>query len=223
MISAAFRGLYAITPAVGEDEAAFARLRDQCQKALVGGARILQYRNPGAREDAQIAQAARLKALCAARGAIFIVNDSARVAAAVDACGAHLGQGDGDIEAARKLLGAGKIIGRTCGDKIDRMRAAFADGADYCAFGALYSSPTKPAAARCSLSILRRAADERRAAGGGKIVAIGGIDAGNAGAVVDCGAHAVAVCGAIFSAPDIEAAARALAAQIESFEYNRKK
>lgn len=207
MSAAGFGGLYAITPPVGEDEDSFARLRERCAQALDGGARILQYRNPGARETAQIAQAARLRDLCAARGAIFIVNDSARVAAAVAADGAHLGQGDGDIAAARRLLGGGKIIGRTCGDDLEKMRAAFAAGADYCAFGAVYPSGAKPTAKRCSWEILRQAAATKDR---GKIVAIGGIDAGNALAVLACGADVLAVCEGIFGAPDIAAAARAL-------------
>jgi thiamine-phosphate pyrophosphorylase len=44
------------------------------------------------------------------------------------------------------------------------------------------------------------------------VVAIGGIDAGNARELVLAGASAVAVISAVFDAPDIEAAARAIAA-----------
>jgi thiamine-phosphate pyrophosphorylase len=44
------------------------------------------------------------------------------------------------------------------------------------------------------------------------VVAIGGITADNAGELLRAGAHALAVISAVFDAPDVTAAARAIAA-----------
>ena len=52
----------------------------------------------------------------------------------------------------------------------------------------------------------------RAAALGVPVVAIGGITADNAGVLVRAGAHALAVISAVFDAPDVTAAARAIAA-----------
>ncbi|MEZ4236776.1 MAG: thiamine phosphate synthase [Myxococcota bacterium] len=48
-------------------------------------------------------------------GATFLVNDGAELAAAAGADGVHLGQGDGPIAAARRVLGEGAIVGRSSG------------------------------------------------------------------------------------------------------------
>ncbi len=198
-------GLYAVTP----DLADTALLAARVEAALEGGARAIQYRNKTADAALKRAQAAALAGVKAMRGALFIVNDDAALAAAVGADGVHLGEDDGSIAAARELLGPERVIGVSCYDDFALAQAAVAAGADYVAFGSFYASGVKPGARRADLALLRRAASL-----GVPVVAIGGITAANARELKQAGADAVAVISAVFGAgetPDVERAARAIA------------
>lgn len=196
------RGLYLVTP----DEPDTARLRRRVA-AVLPGATWLQYRNKPAGPRLRGAQAEMLQELCAAAGVPLVVNDDPRLALAVGAAGVHLGAADAALDHARALLGDRALIGVSCYGDLGRARDAAAAGAAYIAFGALFPSATKPAAARASPSLLRQARGL-----GLPVVAIGGITAENAALAVAAGADLVAVIGGVFDAPDPVAAARALRA-----------
>ena len=193
------RGLYLITPE-GHDAA---RLLDRVLPMLPH-ASCLQLRNKTMPADALRNHARRLRDACADAGVAFIINDDPHLALEVAADGVHLGEHDGAIADARNLLGAGAIIGASCYDDLALAQAAVDAGADYVAFGAFFPSPTKPAARRASVDLLRASAslDVPR-------VAIGGITPDNAGQLVAAGANLVAVISGVFDAPDPVAAARA--------------
>jgi len=95
---------------------------------------------------------------------------------------------------------------------VERALRAAAEGADYVAFGSFYPSPTKPAAQRASLELLREARQRLRV----PIVAIGGITPENGGALVAAGADALAVIQGLFAQTDVRAAARRYAALFAS-------
>jgi thiamine-phosphate pyrophosphorylase len=128
------------------------------------------------------------------------VNDDAHLAAEVDADGVHLGASDGEIKAARLLLGANKLIGVSCYNQLSLADVAVQNGADYIAFGAFYSSSVKPEAAVATLDLLRDARAKFKL----PIVAIGGINADNAKVLIKAGANAIAVISAVFDAANIE-------------------
>jgi thiamine-phosphate pyrophosphorylase len=193
------RGLYLVTPDEADSERLLARVAP-----VLPFATWLQYRNKAAGPALRARQAAALQALCATAGVPLIVNDDPALAAAVGAAGAHLGEDDGDIAAARALLGADAIIGVSCYDDAGRAHAAAAAGADYLAFGAFFPSPTKPGARHARRGLLRQAASL-----GLPRVAIGGITPDNAPALIAAGADLVAVVSSVFDAPDPIAAARA--------------
>ena len=201
------RGVYAVTPDLADTADLVARV----EAAIAGGATAIQYRNKTTADAAtRRLQAAALARAVKARGALFVVNDDPALAALVDADGVHLGEDDGSVAAARSAIGAHGIVGVSCYNDFARAEAAVADGADYVAFGSFFPSGVKPHARRASLSLLERAADL-----GVPVVAIGGITADNAGALIAAGADAVAVISAVFGAPDapgVARAARALAA-----------
>lgn len=197
----AMRGLYAISDGPRDD------LLDACAAALEGGARVLQYRDKTRDAARRLDEARALQSLCARFDVPLIVNDDIELAAAVGAAGVHLGEDDGDLATARARLGATAIIGASCYDSLERARHFAAAGADYLAFGAFFPSPTKPQARRATLDLLREAR-----AFGKPLVAIGGITADNARALVDAGADAVAVISALFGAQDVRAQARRFAA-----------
>ena len=194
------RGLYAVTP----DEPDTAALALKVRQALRGGARMVQYRNKSAGVDLRREQAAALLQLCRMAGVPLIINDDLELAVDLDAEGLHLGRGDGDLRSARRRLGVDKLLGASCYDKLELAIAAQNQGASYVAFGAAFSTTTKPEAVRAPLSLY----GEARARLGVPVVAIGGITLRNAGKVMLAGAAAVAVISALFDAPDIERRAR---------------
>jgi thiamine-phosphate pyrophosphorylase len=195
-------GLYAITP----EERDTGRLVARVRECLEGGAAVLQYRAKSLPPATRREQALALAPLCRAHGVPFLMNDSVELALAAGADGVHLGREDGDPREARAQLG-GAIIGVSCYDEPGRARDAARAGADYVAIGSVFPSSTKPRAARAPLALLA----EAKAASGLPVVAIGGITAENAAEAIAAGADMVAVISAVFDAPDVRAAARAIA------------
>ncbi len=194
-----WKGLYLITP----DEADSARLLARVAPLLPLAA-CLQYRNKNADAALQQQQASALRALCEQAGVPLIINDDAQLAATIGADGVHLGEHDGDLATARRVLGGDAIIGVSCYDDLDRAEYAAAGGADYLAFGAFFASPTKPNAPRAASTLLREAARFRLPR-----VAIGGITPDNARVLIAAGADLIAVISGVFDAPDPLAAAQA--------------
>lgn len=194
------RGLYAITP----DECDTQRLLDRVALVLGSGAAWLQYRNKQAGADLRRQQALALQPLCRAHGVPLIVNDDWRLAAEIGADGAHLGEDDGDLARARQALGAQALLGASCYDDPALAAGAVRAGASYVAFGAFYSSSTKPAARHAPLDLLLQTAHL-----GVPRVAIGGITPDNARPVLAAGADLLAVISGVFDAPDPAAATRA--------------
>jgi len=171
-----------------------------------GGVTMLQYRAKSATTRAMVEEARALVTLCRSRGVPLIINDRADVAMAVDADGLHVGRDDLPAGIARRLLGKGKILGVSVGSP-EEARRAIAEGADYVGASPIFATPTKPdAPAPLGIDGLRVLAAAARV----PIVAIGGINAGNASAIIDAGAAGLAVVSAIAAADDVEAAARSL-------------
>ena len=172
-----------------------------------GGARVLQVRiKPGdARTIVDVARMARR--VCDEVGARLVVNDRVDIARAAGADGVHLGQTDLPIEAARAVAGA-LAIGVSTHDA-DQVRAAREQRPDYIAYGPVFATRTKenPDPVQ-GLAALRVAVE---LAGDIPVVAIGGITPEQAAAVYATGAAAICAISAVNAAPDIAAAARALA------------
>jgi thiamine-phosphate pyrophosphorylase len=196
-------GLYLLTRETADTEALLADV----ERVLKAGVRVLQYRDKSADSVRRLAQARALRGLCGRFGVTLIINDDVDLALAVAADGVHLGEDDAPIAAARLRLGADRIIGVSCYNGLARAERAVAEGADYVAFGAFFSSATKPQARAATPQLLR---DARKLHV--PIVAIGGIDAGNGGALIEAGADALAVLGSVWDASDPGRAAQAMAA-----------
>ena len=190
------KGLYAVTP----DGLGTELLCEKVSAALQGGATMLQYRNKAANASLRLRQATALLALCRSFNVPLIINDHLDLCATIDADGLHLGATDCDLGAARRLLGAGKIIGASCYNQFDLAINAQQAGANYVAFGACFASNTKPNAPLASLDLFRRAKKELSI----PTVAIGGITLQNAAQVKQAGADAVAVVNALFGSDDVK-------------------
>ncbi len=176
--------------------------------ALRGGARMLQLRDK-LREKGQTLPLARaLREMSAAHKALLIVNDHADLARIVEADGLHVGQGDLPVAEVRQLLGPHQMIGRS-NHLLEEAVESQALGADHVALGAIYLTATKA-------SIIDRAPigpeAVRRVKGAVSVpvVAIGGINEENLGPVVEAGADAICVTGAVGLAKDPEQASRQL-------------
>ena len=195
------RGLYAITDAllIPDD-----RLTEAVEQAILGGARLIQYRDKSHDDARRLTQARALNELCQHHEVPLIINDDVELAAQVGAAGVHVGKDDSAFAIARARLGGNALIGVSCYDRLDLALEAVLAGADYVAFGAFFPSPTKPTEIRASVALLRKA----RAALNVPIVAIGGITPDNAPLLLDVGADALAVVSGVFGQPDIQAAAR---------------
>ena len=205
------RGLYVIIdPEVTGGRAPL----DIARAAINGGARMLQLRDKLRDKGEQLPLGAALRDLCAANGALLIINDHADLAAALgpDDVGLHVGQTDLPVVEARKILAPGQVLGRS-NREIDLIIESQQMGADHVAFGAMYTTTTKQVT-RAPQGPERL--KEARAAAQVPLVAIGGITAENVAPVVEAGADAVCVTAAVGSAPEPEAAAAALTEAIRA-------
>lgn len=198
------RGLYAITD---DRLTAGEQLLPKVEQALIGGARLIQYRNKTLSPTTQRAEAEALLSLCHRYHAPLIINDNLELALAIGADGVHLGRDDGDLRAARAQLHPGGILGVSCYNNWANAVEATRSGADYIAFGAFFPSATKPQAARATPDLIRRAKQEFAI----PVVAIGGITPDNSSALIDAGTDMLAVITAVFDQPDIRAAAHRFA------------
>jgi thiamine-phosphate pyrophosphorylase len=192
-------GLYAVTP----DREDVRVLLADVAAVLAGGCRMLQYRDKTSAMPEKVARARALRDLTRRHGARLIINDDIALCFLVGADGVHLGSDDGNLRAARAMLGPDRVLGASCYGDFSAARAADAAGADYIAFGAAYPSPTKPAATRAGFDLFGQARDGLRA----RTCAIGGITADNAPPLLAAGAELLAVITDIFAAPDIAARA----------------
>ncbi len=197
------RGLYVITGTMKNRE----QLCASVAAAVTGGARLVQYRNKQASATQRLADARALREICG-ESACLIINDDPDLAVQAGADGVHVGQDCGDLRAVREQIGPTRLLGVTCHASVELATAAQCAGADYVAFGAFHPSPTKPQAARAPISILKEARQSIRL----PVVAIGGINADNAGELLRAGADSVAVISAVFGANDPQAAAQAISA-----------
>ena len=187
-------------------------LADVVRAAVRGGAGVFQLRDKELDTRKLVALAAELREVTREAGALFLVNDRADVAAAVDADGVHLGQDDLPVEAARRLLGPQKLIGIST-HSVEQAREAWQRGADYIGVGPVFPTATKPEALARGLSLVSQVAREVPI----PFVAIGGIDLSTIGDVLQAGARRVAVVRAVAGAPDVARAAAALCAAINDF------
>ncbi len=180
--------------------------------ALSAGGPVAAYqlRLKGAPDDAVLAAAERLRPICAAHDVAFILNDRADLAAACGADGVHLGQGDGSVAEARRLLGPQAQIGVTCHASRHLAMVAGEQGANYVAFGAFFPTGTKQVDHRATPAILRW----WTAISPIPCVAIGGITPENCRPLVAAQADFLAVSAAVWASPDPAAAVRAFVPQL---------
>lgn len=110
--------------------------------ALAAGVSVVQYREKIAAPEVCRQEALEIQALCRAAGVPFLVNDLVELAREIGADGAHVGQSDMALAAARAVLGPAAIIGVSVAT-VAEAREAEAGGADYLAVSPVFATATK--------------------------------------------------------------------------------
>jgi thiamine-phosphate pyrophosphorylase len=173
--------------------------------ALRGGVDLVQLRMKDASDEQLIAAGRRYADVCAAQGALFILNDRPDLVDATGADGVHVGQDDVPVSEARAIVGVDRLVGVSTHTP-EQVDAAAQLDVDYIGVGPVHATPTKPGRPAVGLELVRYAAAHSSV----PFFAIGGINAQNVSAVADAGATRVAVVRALTEARDPERAAVAL-------------
>jgi thiamine-phosphate pyrophosphorylase len=172
---------------------------ETARAAVEGGATVVQLRLKGATTEEVVAAGRPLRAL----PAMFVVNDDVEAAIALDADGVHLGRDDLGAE---RAVEAGLLLGISA-SSVEEARAGQAAGAAYIGAGPVWPTPSKlDADAPIGLEGLGAICDAVSI----PVIAIGGVDASNAGDCVAAGAAGVAV---VRAASDAKAVGEALGAR----------
>lgn len=187
--------LYVVTD---RHEAAGRDLEEIVAAAAQGGAGAIQLREKDLSARDLYTLGARLQTALAPYRVPLLINDRLDVALALDAAGVHLAGHSLPTAVARRVLGAGKLLGVST-HSVEEARCAADDGADFIVFGPVFTTPSKvaygPPQGLQHLSTVVRAVRI-------PVIAIGGIDHTNLSQVVQAGAYGVAMIRAVLAAPD---------------------
>ena len=129
----------------------------------------------------------------------LIINDNYILASKTFADGCHMGQLDGSIKIARKIL-KNQILGITCHNSRILVKNAIKKKADYIALGSFFKSRLKPNAKKANLNILSWAKKEIKK----PIVVIGGINDSNYKKLIKVGAKYIAISSFIWDNPKLK-------------------
>lgn len=170
--------------------------------AAEGGADVVQFREKHIHSTAQLARLARAVQRALPETVQLIVNDRVDVAAEIDAHGVHLGRDDLAIETARRLLPRA-IIGGTANNLHEASRCA-QQPLDYIGAGPVFgtrskSNPAPPLGLEGLAAIVRAVRCP--------VIAIGDITPERVAAVLETGAHGIAVLSGVVCCDDPVAAA----------------
>ena len=194
------------------DRPKFSRFSLKKIKSLVSGKEVslIQLRDKYGSKADVLKSAIKLAKEIASTKTLFIVNDYVDIAAVSLADGVHLGQDDLSLKQARKVLGEDKIIGISCHNLSQALRAQ-EEGADYIGIGPVYATATKPGSKPIGL----KAAVELKTKIKIPYFVIGNIHEGNIEKISAAGIRRVAVCRAILEAQNPNQAAKSLYAKLK--------
>ena len=185
-------------------------LKSQVEKALKGGATMIQIREKDLDEKAFLSEAEELLALCRSYGVPFIVNDNVELAVKIGADGVHVGQSDMNARDVRALIGNDKILGVST-QTVEQALFAQECGADYLGVGAVFPTGSKDDAEvldRKTLMDICKAVSI-------PVVAIGGITKDNVRELKGTSIAGISVISAIFAQKDIQNATAELLKRTE--------
>lgn len=185
-------------------------LKSQVEKALKGGATMIQIREKDLDEKDFFSEAEELLALCSSYNVPFIVNDNVELAVKIGADGVHVGQSDMNARDVRALIGNDKILGVST-QTVEQALFAQECGADYLGVGAVFPTGSKDDAEvldRKTLMDICKAVSI-------PVVAIGGITKDNVRELKGTGIAGISVISAVFAQKDIQNATAELLKRTE--------
>jgi thiamine-phosphate pyrophosphorylase len=173
-------------------------LEEVAVAAARGGAGAIQLREKDLSARDLYTLGARIQAAISPYGVPLLINDRLDVALALDAAGVHLAGHSLPTAAARRVLGASKLLGVST-HSVEEARRATEDGADFIVFGPVFTTPSKvaygpPQGLQHLTTVVRQVSIP--------VIAIGGIDHTNLPQVLQAGAYGVAMIRAVLAAPD---------------------
>ncbi len=183
---------------------------------IEGGVDIVQLREKGLDDDRLVERAHVVRAVCRERAVPFILNDRPDLAQAVDADGVHVGQDDVAPAAARRLVGAERIVGLST-HAVPELSAACGNGptgpepVDYLSAGPVTETPTKPGRPGTGLGYVTAAVT----ASLWPVWVTGGVRPETVGDMIDAGARHFVVVRWLTGAVDPGASARQLRQAID--------
>ncbi|MFZ0382988.1 MAG: thiamine phosphate synthase [Solirubrobacteraceae bacterium] len=178
---------------------------DFLEAVLGAGVDMVQLRMKDAPDARIVAVGQRFARAASAHGALFILNDRPDLVEVVGADGAHVGQNDVTVAAARATVGSDRLVGLSTHSP-EQVDGAAGVPVDYIGVGPVHATPTKPGRPAVGLALVRYAAAHATV----PFVAIGGITPANVGAVREAGAERIAVVRALTDSADPAQAAQSL-------------
>ncbi len=173
-------------------------------EAIKGGANVIQLREKDLPAGELLDLAIRLRQMTRNR-AVLIINDRLDVALASRADGVHLPENGLPVAIARLLLGQHALVGCSVHSEEAAIEAQ-RGGADYVQLGTIYATESKPGVEPAGPDLVRKVSEALSI----PVLAVGGVQAGNAAEVIEAGGEGASVISAILGADDPQAAARQL-------------
>ena len=181
-------------------------LSEIVEKAVSGGATIVQLREKNTETRDFLMLARKLKEILRPRNIPLIINDRMDIALASGADGIHVGQSDMPVEEIRRYLGKDALIGLSV-ESVEDIEDANKLDIDYIGISPVYTTPTKKElTSGLGLDGVREISELSRFPS----VAIGGINRENTAEIIRSGADGIAVVSAICSADNPEKASQEL-------------
>ena len=191
------------------------KLKDDVEKAILGGATMIQLREKNLSTEDFIKEALEIKEVCKKYDIPFIINDSLEVFIAIDADGIHVGQNDLSADIVRKKIGPNKILGVSA-ETVSEALLAEKMGADYLGVGTIFSTSTKLDAINVTKEELARISYSVNI----PVVAIGGITLDNIKELKNTMISGISVVSAIFKEEDIVKATSNLLKEVNKLFFN---
>lgn len=188
-------------------------LEDFLAACISGGVDLVQLRDKELEARPLLRRAEVARAVCAASGVPFVLNDRPDLALECGADGVHVGQDDAPAALARRLLGPEAIVGLSTHAPAE-WDAAAGEEVDYLSAGPVNATPTKPGRPGTGLGYLEYVA------GSGTDIpwfVTGGATPETIPAMAEAGARRFVVVRYLTGSDDPEAAARRLRAAIDPY------
>ena len=182
-------------------------LEELLSRAVEGGVDVIQLREKTGDRQAILRASEIFRSVADRSGALFVLNDDPELALEVRADGVHVGQDDLASVEARKVVGPERIVGLSTHSPSQLEEALDDVEIDYFSAGPVWETPTKQGRPAAGLDYVSLVAER---AGSRPWFAIGAIDSGNIGRVLEAGARRICVVRAIADASYPREAAREL-------------